>query len=390
MSRPMRPLSRRLLYLEAPRQTQQQQQQQRYQAARTFTTTPTHSASKQPSTTYKSPDPASSPAFQTLKEIDAQTLTKTKTQVNHIINLASQLSSLTSQILSSAVQIQLSPGKIPPYKPKTWIYQQQIASSRFGLLHSHATRLHANLDDLESAPYPSDTPNSSPAAKFSSSLATQSQQDKINELRNLKLLQESTAHRVSLRLTGLEERLDAVRAEDYGLAVRKAVKRGESVEMMKKFKPAFKRVVAEGSVIVKEGDEGKTKVGRGTLAETVEKPTEGWGATATEKLEVGSVPAARTKNPFQSGREAPEPLQQQQQQPAEGNSVSTDGSGESNGTTTTSQPAFKRRMRTLSSRPLSSRPLRTRTHARNTTMTGKPSSSMQDIRAALERGLKMP
>ncbi|KAM3421081.1 hypothetical protein BST61_g1495 [Cercospora zeina] len=368
MSRPMRPLSRRILHLETPRHNQQHH----HQATRAFTTTPPtpKEDSKQ---RYSSPDPASSPFFETLKEIDTTTLTKTKSQVSQIIATARALSDLTNQILSSAGQVQHDP-RIPPYKPNSWTQHRQIAPSRFTVLQSHAERLHQNLCDLESTPYPSDTPNSSPAAKYRSSLATQSQEDKSNELRNLKYLQESDAHRLSFRIAGLEAQVDAVRAEDFGHAVEKAAKRGEVLSMtaLRKFqRPVFKRA-AEGSVIVKDEDEGSRKGGGRVRRVSGGGSIQGWGATATGKVEVGSITSVgKTKNPFQTVRDSSEV----QQQSAEGRTVSKDaaaegeGSGESEGTTTSmSQPAFQR-------------------HETSHVAPSTP-STMQNIQAALENGLK--
>ncbi|PPJ58051.1 hypothetical protein CBER1_03860 [Cercospora berteroae] len=292
----MRPLSRRLQFLEA-RATQ-------CQPNRTLTTTPPHlqkDSNNQPST-----------SLQSLKEIDTIALSTTKNHITHILSTTESLQHLTSQILPQARSIQLNP-QIPPYKPSLWTLQSQNAPPRLALLHEHATRLHQNLSDLQTTPHAIES-NAISLQKFKSDLNSQSQEDKWNEYTNLKYLEKASLHRQQTRIDTLQAGVDTMREENLGLAARRAAKAGakgkKDVVPVKAFKPAFKRALA-GSVMERDDSGGgvgmkKRQKNRG-LAETVKSnrergPQQGWGATATEKAEVGAMAStgARKPSPFQN------------------------------------------------------------------------------------------
>lgn len=105
-----------------------------------------------------------------------------------------------------------------------------------------------------------------------------------------------------------------MREENLGLAARRAAKAGakgkKDVAPVKAFKPAFRRALA-GSVMERE-DGGGMKRQKRSLAETVKSnrergrrgPQQGWGATATEKAEVGAMATSGAKklSPFQNQR----------------------------------------------------------------------------------------
>ncbi|CAK1359949.1 hypothetical protein CB0940_06068 [Cercospora beticola] len=295
MARQMRPLSRRLQFIQA-RATQRLPD-------RTFTTTPPHlqEDSNEPSTSLES-----------LKEIDTIALSTTKSHITHILSTTQSLQHLTSQILPQARSIQLNP-QIPPYTPSLWTLQHQTAPPRLALLHEHATRLHQNLTDLQTTPHAIES-NTTSLQKFKSDLNSQTKEDKWNEYINLKYLEKASLHRQQTRIDTLQAEVDTMREENLGLAARRAAKAGakgkKDIAPVKAFKPAFRRALA-GSVMERDdGGGGGMKRRKQSLAETVKSnrergrrgPQQGWGATATEKAEVGAMATsgARKPSPFQN------------------------------------------------------------------------------------------